>query len=80
MRSEGNMRKTIEEEVEVNEEEVEWRTEGETQFEEQGDDFDPPEEGGDEPHGQNELIVRRGDVEGGQGPSHNEVDRSCEEG
>ena len=28
-------------EVEVNEEEVEWRTEGETQFEEEGGDLDP---------------------------------------
>ena len=75
--------------AEENEEEVGWRTEGETLFEEQGGDLDPEQvrqgREGDERQGQYTWDVRvwlvaRSDVESRQGSDLDEMDRPSGEG
>ena len=75
--------------AEENEEEVGCRTEGETQFEEEGGDLDLEQvrqgREGDEPQGQYAWDVRvwlvaRSGVESRQGSDHDEMDRPREEG
>ena len=62
-------------EMEVDEEEVEWRTEGEAQFQEEGGDLDPEQVRQRREEEMNYMVK----TERRQGSDHHDMDRSSEE-